>query len=359
MRPRWSRAAKLTVIIFIALLVAYLLYRFSAIIPPLVIAMLLAYILTPLADGLAARFRWPRTLAVIAIYIVLLAFGLFAPLLLIPELLRQAQALRAEFGDLRQLVQTPLTFGGLTLDLAPLFENASASTNESLRALISPAFNLLLNAAELIAFSIAIVVVSFYLVKDGRKVVAVIDHLTPPAYREDVRRLRAEINVVWGAFLRGQVILALVVAVIWSVAGFTVGLRFSLALGLLAGLLEFLPSIGHGIFFVISVTVALVNGSAWLPVPPWAFALIVVGLNGLFQQADLNYLIPRIIGQHVNLPPLLIILGIIGGAALAGILGIALAAPTIATARIVGRYLYAGLFDLDPFVPIAHPEATP
>jgi hypothetical protein len=75
----------------------------------------------------------------------------------------------------------------------------------------------------------------------------------------------------------------------------------------------------------------------------------VIGLHLFYQQFDLNYLIPRVIGRRLHLPPLVIILGIVGGALLAGVLGVVLAAPTIASSRLVGRYLYANLLDLPPF----------
>jgi predicted PurR-regulated permease PerM len=76
--------------------------------------------------------------------------------------------------------------------------------------------------------------------------------------------------------------------------------------------------------------------------------LIVLGLHVVFQQVDLNYLIPRIIGRRVHLHPMVVILGIVAGALLAGVLGVLLAAPTIASARLLGRYLKAYLFDLPP-----------
>lgn len=87
--------------------------------------------------------------------------------------------------------------------------------------------------------------------------------------------------------------------------------------------------------------------------------LIVIGLHLVYQQFDLNYLIPRIIGRSVHLPPLVVILGIVTGAALAGVLGILLAAPTIASARVLSRYLFANLFDLDPFATSAVPLLPP
>lgn len=86
-----------------------------------------------------------------------------------------------------------------------------------------------------------------------------------------------------------------------------------------------------------------------MPVPNWAFTLIVIGLHIVFQQFDLNYLIPRVIGRRVYLPPLVVILGIVAGAAIAGVMGIFLAAPTVASFRVFGRYILANLFDMDPF----------
>jgi predicted PurR-regulated permease PerM len=80
-------------------------------------------------------------------------------------------------------------------------------------------------------------------------------------------------------------------------------------------------------------------------VPNLIFALIVVGLHLVYQQVDLNYLIPRIIGRSVRLHPLVVILGIVAGATLAGVLGIVLAAPTIASARVLGRYIRGYLVD--------------
>jgi predicted PurR-regulated permease PerM len=151
----------------------------------------------------------------------------------------------------------------------------------------------------------------------------------------------------------------MVVTIIFTVTGLIIGLPFALAMGLLAGLLEFLPSIGHGIWLICASILTLVIGSTWIPIPNWIFTLIIVGLHIVFQQFDLNYLIPRIIGHRVHLPPLVVIFGIVGGAVFAGVLGIPLAAPTIASARVIGRYIYANLFDLNPFPETVAPPLPP
>jgi predicted PurR-regulated permease PerM len=160
--------------------------------------------------------------------------------------------------------------------------------------------------------------------------------------------LRVEINAIWSAFFRGQLLLVLIVAVIITIGGLILGLPFALAMGVLAGLLEFLPSLGHGIWLVIAALLMLFRGSTWIPLPNWVLTLVVVALHGVFQQVDLNILIPSIIGRRVRLHPLVIILGIVAGASLAGVLGILLAAPTIASMRVIGRYVQARLFDMEP-----------
>jgi predicted PurR-regulated permease PerM len=140
-----------------------------------------------------------------------------------------------------------------------------------------------------------------------------------------------------------------VVMTIYTIVGLSIGLPFVLPLAILAGFLEFLPSIGHGIWLVTASILAFFVGSTWMPIPNWAFTLLVIGLQLFYQQFDLNYLIPRIIGKRMRLPPLVVILGIVAGAVLAGVIGILIAAPTIASARVLGRYVYANLTDNDPF----------
>jgi len=100
---------------------------------------------------------------------------------------------------------------------------------------------------------------------------------------------------------------------------------------------------------VTASLLTLFMGSTHLPIPNLVFLLLVFGLHIVFTQFDLNYLIPRVIGRSVQLPPMVVILGIVAGAAIAGVLGVVLAAPSIASLRVILRYLYARLLDQEPF----------
>jgi len=341
----------------------FLIYNFSAAITPLILALLLAYILSPVVNWIQDRLHLGRGLATLLAYLILLVLLIGIPLVVIPPLSNEAAELSTKVQrfimEIEAYLGNQVILAGYKIDPQSTIESALGS----LQGLVQPAFSqglrFVVEAISSLVWVIFITVISFYLVKDTDNVNRWLEGLAPPDYREDFIRLRGEISLVWNAFLRGQMTLALVVAVLFTAIGFILGLPYALAMGALAGLLEFLPSIGHGIWMTIAVLLALLAGSTWLPLPNWAFALIIAGLHMFYQQFDLNYLIPRIVGRRVQLPPLVIILGIVTGALVAGVLGVVLAAPTIASARVLGRYIYAELLDQDPFPGISTQALPP
>lgn len=362
-RPKWSPQTKLTVGLLAIAFSIYLLYQFRAILPPLILAIILAYAVSPIATFLHQRLKLPRTPAIILGDVLLLLFLLGVPALLLPPLGSQLSALNLDFQKLLltldKLLQHDFSLGPFSIHLPSLVAQTSNNIDSWVQPLLGQTVNLVMEVASSTVWVIFVLVVSFYLAKDGTGLDTWLDEHVPPLYRGDYHHLRDEILQIWGAFFRGQITLALVVAVIFITVGFAIGLPFALAMGILAGLLEFLPSIGHGIWLVMALTISLLFGSTWMPIPNWVFALIVLGLHLIYQQFDLNYLIPHIIGRSVHLSPLIVILGIVSGALTMGVLGILLAAPTIATLRVVGRYVYAQLFDLEPFPESVTPPLPP
>ncbi|HLB65608.1 MAG TPA: AI-2E family transporter [Anaerolineales bacterium] len=352
-RRPWSIASKFLAGVVLLAVSTYLLFRFSLMIPPFILAVILAYVLSPVAGALQRRLRIRRGLATVFTYVILLGLGALLPALFVPSLVQQLSDLNVNVQEIAALVESLLSqdilLGGLRFNLGQL----GTPVIEALRALAEPVFGRTLGIAfDVISsfiWAVFIVVVSFYLVKDSARLKNWAKSLPPESLRADAQRLAGEINDVWGAFFRGQLVLALVVAGIITMLSVAVGMPYALAMGVLAGLLEFLPSIGHGIWLFTASVLLFFQGSTWLPIPNWAAMLLVIGLHAVFQQVDLNYLIPRIIGGRVRLHPLVVILGIVAGAAVAGVLGIVLAAPTIASARILGRYTYSRIFDLEPF----------
>jgi len=361
-RPRWSPQTKWTVSMLLLAFFVYVVFRFSEVIPPLLLAVVLAYVVSPLVARVERRLHLARGWAAALVYLAFVAVtaALFA--VLVPMLADQITSLNVNLQQLLEEVvlrlDRPMMVFGQRIDGATLVSQVEGALQTVISVVLGQGLNVAFGVLSTLVWGSFVLVVSFYLVKDADALREYIQSLVPAPYRADYIRLREEIGAVWSAFFRGQVILAGVVTVIITTLAFIVGLPGALAMGLLAGLLEFLPSIGHGIWLSIAVILALFMGSTWWPMPHWAFALMLVVLHVLFDQLDTNYLIPRIIGRRVRLHPLVVILGIVGGAVLAGVLGIALAAPTIASLRVLGRYIYANLVDADPF-PDAVSEPLP
>ena len=203
------------------------------------------------------------------------------------------------------------------------------------------------------------------MLKDADKLNGWVDSWIPPNSLEEFRQLRREIDRVWKSYFYGQVTLAIIVGLIVGFTTALLGIESAVLLGLVAALLELIPNWGYGVSGAIGVLFAFFQGSSWIPLPSWAFALVVLGFYFLMWQFDTNYLIPRVIGHRLRLSPAIVIIGIIGGASLAGALGLLLAAPIIATVRVVGGYIYRRLLDLEPYVlmydavsPINEPVAS-
>jgi predicted PurR-regulated permease PerM len=290
-------------------------------------------------------------LIILFTYIILIAIIVTIPIVIIPRMGENLEPLQINPQKIITSIESALaqeySVAGVTIHPSALAGQLIGTLQGLLQPVVGQTVNLVKNIITSMIWIVFIILVSFYLIKDGSKLEAWFTSHLPPSFLPDYHWIRDEINQIWGAFFRGQLLLSAIVAIIFMVVGLILGLPYALAMGILAGILEFLPSIGHGIWLIIASLLAFFLGSTWIPIPHWVFMLIVIGLHLFFEQFDLNYLIPRIVGRSVHLPPLVVILGIVSGALLAGVLGIPLAAPTIASFRVIGRYIFANLFDME------------
>ncbi|MBI9048991.1 MAG: AI-2E family transporter [Anaerolineaceae bacterium] len=361
----WSIQTKTVVISTILVLMGYALFRFWEIIAPMVLAIILAYVLTPAVNWLQAKTKMPRALAILLLYLVI-TFLIYAILsTAIPMLITQMSNLDLGLNETMEQASgwfgNRYEFAGFVIDGQELLNRAVDALQGVFEPIIGQTLDIVAVIFSMLIWIIFIVIISFYMIKDSDKIVNWFRHLVPDNYREDFEYLLNEIHQIWSAFFRGQIILVLLVMVIISAVGLIIGLKFALVLGIIAGLLEFFPSIGHMVWLILASAVAFFGGSTWLAIPNWAFLILVFVVYILFTQFDLNYLIPKIIGRSVNLPPMVVIMGIVVGATTAGVLGVVLAAPTIASLRVIGRYVYAHLVEIEPFSekPASQPMPEP
>jgi predicted PurR-regulated permease PerM len=353
MDRRWSSTTKRWVVVFGVVAVYLLAQRISAILSPIVITCILAYILSPIADFLSTHLRLGRTWAVLIIYLALIAVLIIVPALFIPSLIDQiehfVEGLPTLIQALNEFYEQPLVFRDFTLDLADVYEQVNNSLEGVLNSLATQTISILTNVFSAVVWTVFILVTSFYMVRDSAVIKRWVDEVTPPAYRADIRQLQARIAASWNAFLRGQLILMIIIGLVVGASMTVIGLPNAWLIGLLFGILEFIPNIGPTIATVPAVLIAYIQGSTVLNISNGWFAVVVLAINFVIQQLENNYLVPRIMGQSLNLHPVVVLIAAIIGAHVAGVLGILLAAPTVATLRILVEYAYRRLLDLPPF----------
>ncbi|MEK7278323.1 MAG: AI-2E family transporter [Chloroflexota bacterium] len=361
--PRWNATTKLIIALTAVAVVGLVLWRFQILVAPLVTAGMVAYLLDPLITFLSGKFKWPRTAAAALIYLVLVillltsatGLGFYAAGQIANLNLNVQQIIEGLPERIDEVTHSNVVILGYTLDLSqfdfrPIYEQIVAS----LRPIISQAGayvgGAVSGAAELLGWALFVLVISFYIVKDMPGLGSAIDrYATDPGYQQDAARLTQEFKQIWNAFLRGQAILGITICVIVWIGLTILGVRFAFGLALLSGIVEFLPIIGPIIAGAVAVGVALFQDANWFNLSPLAYALLVLAFFLVIQQFENNFFAPRIMGEHLNLHPIIIMVGAIMGASVGGILGLLLAAPVLATLKLVGRYAWRKMLDLPPF----------
>ncbi len=351
----WSRTTKRLVIVGLVIVLLLLLYVFRALLPPMALALVLAYLLKPIADLLERRTRLPRTLAVIVVYLILMMLITIIPVTIVPYAVDQFARLNVDLQKLADNLITflsqPILILGFSFNLEDMVGDLQVALQDLLRPFATQTVSLLFNVASSLLWVLSIFVVSFYLVKDAERLRSFLDRLAPPGYTEELRRLREEINQVWKAFFRGQVVLGIVVGLVVWITMSIVGLPNAGLMGLLAGLLEVIPTFGPILATIPALLIAFFQGSTYLPLSNFWFTALVLGIYLLIQQTENAYLVPRIMGRRLLLHPVTVFVGVLAGGLLFGAIGVLLAAPVIGTIRVLLRYVYAKLLDEEPFPP--------
>jgi len=351
----WSRTTKRLVAVGLLIIVLLLLYVFRGLLPAVIIAIVLAYILKPFVDAVERRTKLSRTWAVILVFLVLLIFISLIPVTVVPWVVERVNWLT---NNAQQLVDQLVTFFSqpfyildYEFSLAELMGDVRGALQSILAPFATQSVSLLINVASSLVWTLSIFVISFYLVKDADRFRGFLDRLAPPGYAQELKRLQEEINKVWKAFFRGQVLLGVVIGIAVWISMTIVGLPNAALMGLLAGLLEVIPNFGPVLATIPALLIALIQGSTYLPLSKFWFALLVLAIYVIIQQAENAYLVPRIMGRRLQLHPVVVFIGVLAGGYLAGAIGVLLAAPVIATFRVVLLYIRAKLLNETPFPP--------
>ncbi len=378
--PPWSLMTKAIVASAALILLALVVWRFSFLLSPLITAGVIAYLLNPLISWLRAKVGISRASAVLIVYAVLLimlgVLGTFAARIIATQSSALWSNLPGYFEDLVQQVERradeleSFTFGigPYRVGLGGLLESVdwdavAVQLRASLQSIAGRSgavlANLFQRTLSTLSEALLVFIISIYIAIDAPRIgVSISEAAQPSGYRRDAERLVQATLRIWDAYLRGQVTLGLIIGVVVWLTLTVLGVNNAFELGILSGLLEFLPIIGPVIGAGAAVLVALLQNSNPWSVSPWLFALIVLGAMILIQQVENGVLVPRIVGDALDLHPVVVMVGVIMGTSLAGLLGAILAAPVLATLKLYGIYVWRKLLDLPPFVNMPVPEKS-
>ncbi len=360
-KARWSLPVKFLVALAGLGLLGGLLIQFNTLIGPVLACFILAYLLSPLVSWLTRRVgSWSAAVNVTFLLVLLILAGLFVVAGLaiqgqITGLVKLATGLSADLPEMVQgLINQPIAIGGFVFSLsdsslAPLTDQALSYAQAAVGQAGSLASSVASGTLTSVGWIFFVMLVAYYLLHDFPKLVPTLERGVPAGQAADVRRLSADLGPIWNAYLRGQVTLSVAIAVMIGVGTTAVGVHYGPVLGILSFFAEFIPFVGPGAVALIGVLVAYFQDGNYLGLSPMAFAGLVLIIFVVMQQIQGNILYPRIMGRSLNLHPALLLVGAILMGQWLGFVGVMLAAPLLASAMLLGGYVYARMIDVDPF----------
>jgi predicted PurR-regulated permease PerM len=344
----------------IAVIVAAgLVYLLAPVLTPFVAAALLAYLGDPIVDRIErlrmARWQVGRTGAVVVVFALMFLIVLLAILLLLPMLERQIGKLITQLPSyLAWLKQTALPWIAERMGIeSPTLQGDElvAMLGEHWQSAGGVAANVLATVSQsgmaVIAWLLNLVlipVVTFYLLRDWDALVERIREMVPVNNEPTVSRLARESDAVLGAFLRGQMLVMLSLAAIYSIGLSLIGLDLALLIGIIAGLISFVPYLGAIVGFGAAAIASLVQvGEMW-------HLFAVMAVFGVGQTVEGFVLQPLLIGDRIGLHPVAVIFAIMAGGQLFGFIGVLLALPVAAVLMVLLRHFYRRYQDSEVYV---------
>ena len=331
----------LTALLFLAV------YEIRGVLPPFIYALIIVYILRPLVNRMVAR-NIPRIVAVSIVYLIMIIALTLLVIYLVPIIIAQVSDLVENFPDYLEVgvryfsrariafykIHVPKSIEPIIGEIAGRARTAALRVASGLPETTASLFGGILNL-------VLAPIIAFYILKDLPAIKDSLMGLFPQRYRDEILHVLKEIDFAVGGFIRGQVLVSLVVGITVAIYLLAIGVNFAILLGALAGVLNVIPYFGPILGGAIAVIVALFES-------PELALLVVVGMI-VIQQFDGAIISPMIMRRAVNLHPVIVIFSLLVGGTLFGFLGLLLAIPFAAVAKaLLLHYVYAQPVDITP-----------
>ncbi|MEE8295275.1 MAG: AI-2E family transporter, partial [Sphingomonadales bacterium] len=327
-------------------LVVLLVYATKAILLPFLMGLAVAYLLDPVADKFESwKFpRWVATVTVLFLFFLAMGGFVFAifPLLraqlggFITSLPDYFAAARPIFTDFWAWFNETFEFGK-SLNTDNFIEEASKTALAKLGDILAGFWSGGMAVFNLLTLLLITPVVAFFMLRDWDILIAKIDSLVPRKNRETVRKVSRDIDTALGGFVRGQTMAALIMAFIYAVGWSFVGLEYALVLGLIGGIMAYIPFVGA--LFTLLLALLIGIGQYGLDYQ----LLLVFLVYGVVQGIEGVFLTPNLVGSKVRLHPVWVLFAIFAGGEIMGFTGVLIAVPAAAVIGVLVRF-YVGAY---------------
>jgi predicted PurR-regulated permease PerM len=369
--PQWNSTTKAIIGMTVVAIFAGLLVQFRHIIGPLILAFMLSYLLHPVAKRLSTneKISWRMAVNLIFLLLFILVIALFTAtgVAVVQQLQSLIGFVQRNVTNLPALVaelsNKSYHFGPFDLSLAQFYLKALL---DQLLSWVQPILGraggiisaLAASAAVTVGWGLFVLIISYFLLADADRVTDELVHIDIPGYNQDLRRLGQELRKIWNAFLRGQLTIILLIIISYSILMGVIGIRFAIGIAILAGLGRFVPYLGPLVLWVVTALVAYFQGGNYFGLQPMAYAILVLGLAFTIDQVFDNLVAPRVMGQTLGVHPAAVLVTAIIAARLIGLIGLLLAAPVVATFKLLSTYIIRKMFDLEPWPTLESPNPS-
>ncbi|MBV7257038.1 AI-2E family transporter [Pacificimonas sp. WHA3] len=337
----------------LAAIIVWFVWQTAAILPPFIAGLVIAYLLDPVADRMEEKGirRWVATAIVLTLF-----FAVFIGIILLiaPLVVSQFEALIETLPGLvdtvRPLAEKLYAQANLLVDLESVTDDMLQRGAEFATTIMRGVLAQGLAVANLLALLVIMPVVAFYSLRDFDDLTAQVQRYFPVRHADRIKSLLTDMDHALAGFVRGQFLVCFVLALCYAAGWWLTGLDYALVLGLIAGILAFIPYLGA----VISVALALLVGLGQFGLDWWQLFLIFLVFQ-LGQVLEGSILTPNLVGERIGLHPLWVLFAVFAGGELAGLWGVFLAVPIAAILAVLVRAVMRAYLES----PIYSAEAGP
>jgi len=360
--PKWNWTTKLVVGLALVAMAIWVLVQFQNFLGPLITAFVLAYLIHPIAGFLQKKVKIPWRLSVTLIYIVLvlailglLTWGGFALFEQIQNLIRlinnNIDRLPDLIADITEQTYEigPFTFAPTIVEWDEIANQIVSAVQPILGRIGSIASSVAAGAASTISWVVLILLVSYFLVAESAGIPDRLLNVKIPGFTKDLQYIGDELKRIWNAFIRGEILVVFFSLIIYTVMLGILGVQAFFGLAMIAAVGQLIPYLGAWITWISFGLVALFQTNIPFNLSPGIYMIIVLGVSMVINNIIDNILRTKVMASSLKVHPAVVLIGALIGLQLFGFIGIIIAAPVMATFKLLLNYIIKKLNDQDPW----------